>query len=47
MAAAGEINAEIRRIRNAPEVLAAQTELAPPPAAATNGTANGDAPSSP
>jgi len=30
MASAGEINAEIRRIRNAPEVLAAQTELAPP-----------------
>ncbi len=36
MAAAGDVNGEIRRLRIAPEVLAAQAELAPPPPAATN-----------
>lgn len=33
MEAAGDVNGEIRRLRAAPEVLAAQAELAPPPAA--------------
>jgi tRNA A-37 threonylcarbamoyl transferase component Bud32 len=33
MDAAGQVNAEIRRIRMSPELLAAQAELAPPPAA--------------
>ena len=40
MASAGEINAEIRRIRNAPEVQAAQNELNPPPAPETDAPTN-------
>ena len=45
MVSAGEVNAEIRRIRNAPEVLAAQAELAPPPdeSVPTNAVSRADA----